>query len=364
MSGASGRVSAFAPASVSNVACGFDVLGFAIAGAFEGVSDAAPLGDVVHASAASTPGAELVSVTGDGGRLPRDSGRNTAAVAAAAVLERCRPTLPADALPGVSLELEKGMPLASGLGSSAASAVAAVVATHELARAHGAESLDARALVRCALAGERVASGGEHADNVAPSLVGGFVLIRSLDPEPDLIDLPVPAGLSCAVVRPHLEVATLAARAALGERIALRAAIAQWGNVGALVAALHRGDLDLLSRALRDAVAEPVRAGAVPGFAAAMAAARAAGALGGSLSGSGPSLFALAPDAAAAERAVAAMAAALAGEGIACDRLVTPVGGRGAHRLEAPGGQLRSDRSGGSDRIQGSERADVEERPR
>ena len=372
---ASGRVSAFAPASVSNVACGFDVLGFAIAGAFEEAGDAAPLGDVVHASAASTPGAALVLVTGDGGRLPHDSGRNTAAVAAAAVLERCRATLPAETLPGVSLELEKGMPLASGLGSSAASAVAAVVATHELARAHGAEPLDARELVRCALAGERVASGGEHADNVAPSLLGGFVLIRSLDPEPELVDLPVPAGLSCAVVRPHLEVATQAARAALGERIALRAAIAQWGNVGALVAALHRGDLDLLSRALHDAVAEPVRAGAVPGFAAAMAAARAAGALGGSLSGSGPSLFALAPDDEAARRAVAAMANAIADEGIACDRLVTPAGGPGAHCLEAASleapsleasgleapGEPSSDRSAG---IQGSERADGEERSR
>ena len=342
------RVSAFAPASVSNVACGFDVLGFAVAGSFAGAGaappgagaappggDGRPLGDVVHASPAAEPGVELLSVSGDGGKLPREAEGNTAAVAAAAVLELCRATLPAgSALRGVRLELEKGMPLASGLGSSAASAVAATVATHELARAHGAAPLPAPALIRCALAGERVASGGEHADNVAPSLLGGFVLVRSLVPEPDVVELPVPHGLSCAIVRPHLEVATRAARAALGERIALRAAIAQWGNVGALVAALHRGDLELLARALHDEVAEPVRAAAVPGFAAAMAAARAAGALGGSLSGSGPSLFALAPDAATAERAVAAMAGALAGEGVECDRLVTPVGAPGARRIE------------------------------
>jgi homoserine kinase len=333
------RASAFAPASVSNVACGFDVLGFAVEGVLSAPggdrSGGRPLGDVVHASASERPGVELVSIDGDGGKLPRDPERNTAAVAAAAVLERCRATLPAGALPGVSLALEKNMPLASGLGSSAASAVAAAFATHELAREQGAEPLDAPDLVRCALAGERVASGGEHADNVAPSLLGGFVLVRSLDPVPDLVELPVPAGLACAVVRPHLEVATHAARAALGERVALRAAIAQWGNVGALVAALYRGDLELLARALHDAVAEPVRAAAVPGFDAAMAAARRAGALGGRLSGSGPSLFALAADVAVAERAAAAMADALAGAGVACDRLVTPVGGPGARRLEA-----------------------------
>ncbi|HVS16548.1 MAG TPA: homoserine kinase [Thermoanaerobaculia bacterium] len=323
------RTSAFAPASVSNVACGFDVLGFSVAGSFADGDDAPPLGDRVHATARDQPGVELAAISGDGGRLPRAAGRNTAAVAATAVLERA-----GDALRGVRLELDKGMPLASGLGSSAASAVAATVATHELAVARGAPRLSSAELLRGALAGERVASGGEHADNVAPSLLGGFVLVRSLDPAPDVVELPVPAGLSCAVVCPHLEVDTRAARAALGEQVSLRAAIAQWGNIGALVAALFRGDLELLARSLRDAIAEPLRSGAVPGFADAMAAARAAGALGGSLSGSGPSLFALTADRWIAGAAAAAMAEALGARGVACDWLVTPVGAPGAHAIE------------------------------
>jgi homoserine kinase len=326
------QIRAFAPASVSNVACGFDVLGFAVAGSFDEGEDARPLGDRVRATARDQPGVELAAISGDGGRLPRDPAHNTASVAAAAVLERV-----GDALRGVRLELDKGMPLGTGLGSSAASAVAATVAVHELAVARGAARLSSSELIRCALAGERVASGGEHADNVAPSLLGGFVLVRSLDPVPDVVALPVPAGLSCAVVRPHLEVSTQEARAALGDQVSLRAAIAQWGNVGALVAALHRGDLDLLGRALHDAVAEPVRSGAVPGFAEAMAAARDAGALGGSLSGSGPSLFALTSDHWIAGAAAAAMAEALAVRGVACDWLVTPVGAPGAHAIADEG---------------------------
>jgi homoserine kinase len=180
--------------------------------------------------------------------------------------------------------------------------------------------------------GERVACGSAHADNAAPAIYGGFVLIRSADP-PDVVPLPVPDGLACAVVRPHLEVETRGARAVLGDTVPLRAAVAQWGNLGALVAALFRSDLDLLARSLVDAVAEPKRAGSVPGFRAAQHAAVAAGALGAGLSGSGPTLFALCPDRATAGRAAEAIAEALAAEGLGADRYTSRVGVAGARVL-------------------------------
>ncbi len=307
-------VRVFAPASVSNVGCGFDVLGFAIEGP----------GDIVTVRRARAPGVEITRIDGDGGRLPLDPERNTAARAAAAALAHLGEAA------GVRLEIEKRMPLSSGLGSSAASAVAAALATSELFDA----KCSATELLRFALEGESFASGSYHADNVAPSLLGGFVLVRSLGPEPDIVPLPVPAGLACALARPHLEIETAGARARLPNLLPLSTAVAQWGNVGALVAALYRGDLELLGRALCDRVAEPLRKGAVPGFDRALLAARDAGALGGSLSGSGPTLFALCADRATAERAAAAMAAVIEDEaGVGCDALVSAVGARGAHRL-------------------------------
>jgi len=304
---------AFAPASVSNVACGFDVLGFAIE----------EPGDVVEASFRAVPGVEIAELTGDDGRLPREAQRNTAGVAVAALLELLGERR------GVSLRLAKGMPLASGLGSSAASGVAALVATAHLLGREVARAL----LLRCALEGERVACGSAHADNVAPSLYGGFVLIRSNDP-PDIVVLPVPAGLSCAVVRPHLEVETRRARELLGDSVPLPVAVRQWANLGALVAALHRGDLELLARSLHDAVAEPKRAGLVTGFTQVKAAALERGALGCSLSGSGPSMFALCADRAAAEVVADVMAGGFAELGLGADRFVSPVGAPGARILD------------------------------
>ena len=223
------------------------------------------------------------------------------------------------------------MPLESGLGSSAASAVAAVVAVDALL---GLE-LPAASLLRYALAGEVLASGGPHADNLAPSLLGGLVLVRSLDPEPDVIDLPVPEGLTCALVRPHAKVNTKESRARLDRHLPLERAVTQWGNAAALVSALYRSDLELLSRALVDVVAEPVRAPGVPGFHAAKAAAIEAGALGCSLSGSGPALFALCDGRDGARRVAAAMAGAFdSSAGLNCDRLVAPLPAPGARVID------------------------------
>ncbi len=307
---------AFAPATVSNVACGFDVLGFAVD----------EPGDVVVARPRSRPGVELVEVTGDDGRLPRGAERNTAGVAVRALLDATGCDR------GVSLSLHKGMPLSSGLGSSAASGVAAAHAANQLLGLGASQEV----LLACAMAGERVACGSAHADNAAPSLYGGFVLIRAADP-PDVVPLPVPEGLACAVVRPHIEVETRASRGLLGDTVPLKAAVTQWGNLGALIAGLFRGDLELIARSLEDVVAEPRRAGQVPGFAATQRAALDSGALGCSLSGSGPSIFALCASLAGAERAAEAMATALEGEGLASDRYVSGVGTEGVRLLPAEG---------------------------
>jgi homoserine kinase len=285
-------VTAFAPATVSNVACGFDVLGFALN---------AP-GDEVTARflADGDPRMLIDDITGDQGRLPRDAAMNTASVAAQALLNVLGERR------GVALTIRKGLPLSSGLGGSAASAVAAVVAVDGLLDAH--TPLDT--LMACAFEGERQGAGSAHGDNIAPAVYGGLVLVRVPNP-PDVVRLPVPAGLTAVVVHPELEIETARARALLGTTVPLADAIRQWANLGAFVDALHRADFALLSRALEDTIAEPRRAALVPGLAAIKQAAVGAGALGCSLSGSGPSLFALCRDAASAASVALAMTAAV-----------------------------------------------------
>ena len=170
-------VAAFAPATVSNVACGFDVLGFALD----------EPGDIVMAAPAEAPGVSIVEIVGDDGRLPLDARRNTAGAAVEALLAHLQTTR------GVELRIHKGLPLESGIGSSGASAVAAVVAANELLGRPAATDI----LLACAMAGEQVGCGAVHPDNVAPALLGGFVLARQIDP-PDMVRLPVPDGLACA----------------------------------------------------------------------------------------------------------------------------------------------------------------------
>ena len=282
-------VTAFAPATVSNVACGFDVLGFALD---------AP-GDEVTARF-DVAGVRIDDISGDGGRLPRDAAKNTAGVAARALLRHLGERR------GVALTIRKGLPLSSGLGGSAASAVAAVVAVDSLLGAH----LPLETLMACAFEGERIGAGSAHGDNIGPAVYGGLVLVRVANP-PDVIRLPVPAGLTAVVVHPHLEIETARARALLGTEVPLSDAIRQWANLGAFVDALHRSDFDQLARSLEDTIAEPRRASLIPGLAQIKKAAADAGALGCSLSGSGPSLFALCRDAASAEAVAAAMTAAV-----------------------------------------------------
>lgn len=307
-------VRAFAPASISNLGCGFDIFGMALEGP----------GDEVVVRAAEGTGIVSVSVDGDGGRVPTDPGRNAAALAAGGVLDRLGWAA------GVAIEVVKGIPLASGLGGSAASAVAGAVAADALLGG----GLDRTALLECAMIGERKGSGGDHADNAAPSLLGGFVLVLGGRP-PKAVELPTPDELVVAVVHPEMEVETRRARMILGDTIPLKAGIQQWGNAAGMVAGLFRGDWDLIARCLCDAVAEPVRAKLVPGFDAVRASALHAGAVGAGLSGSGPSVFALCRGRRAAQRVVTAMADAFREEaGVASDAVVSPAGAPGARTLE------------------------------
>jgi len=302
------RITVFAPATVANVASGFDVLGFALDRP----------GDTVTLTRIAEKVVRVVSITGDGGKLSKDPTKNTAAVAATGFLKRM------DFPFGVEIELVKMMPLSSGLGSSAASAVAAVYAANLLA----GSPLTRRELLPFTMEAERIACGSAHADNVAPALFGGFVLIRSYEPL-DVVQLPVPDGLACAVVHPHTELRTEDARRIMKKEIRLADAIRQWGNLAALVAALFNGDMSLLGRSLQDVVAEPARSLLIPGFDSVKAAALAAGALGCSISGSGPSVFALCSSHQTAAAAGGAMGDAFRAAGLECDLYLSSVNTKG-----------------------------------
>lgn len=308
------RVTIFAPATVSNVGPGFDVLGFALPRP----------GDRVEAELTSQAGIDIVDITGDGGLLPRAADRNVVGVAAAAVLRRAG----RDA--GIRLWLHKGLPLFSGLGSSGASAAAAAVAVNSLLD----RPLSDTDVVRCAMEGEQAACGSAHADNVAPSILGGIVVIRSYHPL-DLVQLPVPDGLFVAVVHPRRKVATSEARALLaGRTFGLPEIVANMGNLAALIAAVHQGDLDLLGRCIEDRLVEPVRAALVAGYPETKRAALEAGALGCSISGSGPSVFAFAASTGEAVIVAQAMRRAFrSAAGLDSDAWTGPISREGARAV-------------------------------
>jgi len=267
-------VTVFAPATVANVACGFDVLGFAIHG----------LGDEVTATKCDQPGISIAAIEGDGGKLPLEAEKNTAGLSVISLLNK----FVKKDKPGIELRIKKNMPLGSGLGSSAASSAAAVVAVNELL----GKPFTTSELLPFAVDGELAASGTAHADNVAASLFGGFILVKTHQP-PDVITLPTPENLHCTIVHPHIEIKTRNSRMILKKEILLEKAVTQWANVGALVAGLYKNDYDLIARSLEDVIIEPVRSVLIPGYAEMKSAAMQGGALGCSISGSGPSVFAL-----------------------------------------------------------------------
>jgi homoserine kinase len=287
------RCTAFTPGSVGNVGPGLDILGLAVGGA----------GDEVTVECLKS---DAIIVTDPGHRdLPTDPRRNTAALAAREVLRRAGVSRM-----GLGISVRKGLPLAGGQGGSAASAVAGAVAVNHLL----GNPLERRVLFAASLEAEAAIT-GRHPDNVAPSLYGGIVLVRSLDP-PDLVELPVPPDLRVVLVHPDQRLRTRDARAVLPKTVPLETALYQAAQVAAMVAGLAAGDYELLGRALDDRIAEPARASLLPGFAAGKQAALQAGALGASISGSGPTAFALARGEESAQAVAAAMQVAYADAGI------------------------------------------------
>lgn len=305
------QVTAFAPATVANLGPGFDVLGLAVDGA----------GDTVTATLHPDPGVRITRITGDGGVLPTDPEKNTAAIAARETLALAGFDV------GVALEIHKGLPLCSGLGSSAASAAAAAFATNQLI----GSPLRKPALVGPCIEAEAAVS-GRHADNVAPALLGGLILVRSVDPV-DLVRLPVPDGLTVVVVSPKLELPTKDARAVLPESVPLQTMVHSTAQIASLVSACYSGDLSLLSRCLIDDVVTPARLPLIPGGNAAIEAALATGALGASISGAGPSLFALCRSSRSARSAAKAMADAFEAAGLHSTTRISPASCPGARRV-------------------------------
>jgi len=304
---------AFAPASVGNVAVGFDILGHTVAA----------LGDRVTVTRREQPGVSIRSITGVVVDLPLAAERNTAGMAALALQREL-------ALPfGFDLEVVKGIPLGSGLGGSAASAVAAVVAAAALVD----EPLDRTRLLKFAMQGEAVASGAVHVDNIAPSLFGGLVLTVGID-NPHVKQVPVPDTVRCVLVHPHMVLATRDARAILGRTVELSDVIWQQANLAGFLAGCYTSDLPLIRASLLDVIIEPQRQVLIPGFAAVKHAALAAGALGCSISGAGPTVFAWAEESDAGQ-VRSGMVAAFREHGLESDSWVSTIDREGARVVDS-----------------------------
>lgn len=306
-------ITAFAPASVANLNCGFDSLGLALE----------QPGDKVSAAFNTLNTVRIVEITGDGGKLPLDAAANTGGVAVIALLKAL------GSHQGIDLQVHKNMPLGSGLGSSAASAVAAAVAANALL----GNPFSKAQLFPFVLAGEAVASGSAHGDNVFPSLLGGIVLIRGYNPL-DVIQLPVPKGLHIVVVHPDVEILTKDARNILPKQIPLENGIQQAANLAGLVAGLYSNDLGLIGRSLHDVFAEPYRAPLIPHFDKVRQAAMYGGALGFGISGSGPSMFALCDSQIRAKQVAELIHKALNGKGISFETYVSKINTEGAKIID------------------------------
>lgn len=275
-------IKVFAPASVANVAVGFDVLGFALESP----------GDEIIVREGKQPGLMISEIQGAGGKLPYDIMKNTAGYAAHRLLqfvgETDRP---------LEMEIHKKMPFGSGLGSSAASAAAGVFAVNEFLKT----GLTKYEILRFAVEGEQIADGAFHADNVAPALLGGMIMIRDNETL-DIKKLHIPSGLFVSVIYPHIEILTKESRGILKQEVSFKDVIRQQGNLGAFVAAMYTSDFGMIGRSLQDLLVEPQRAHLIPHFYAMKEQAMNAGALGFSISGAGPSMFALSDNSGIAEK--------------------------------------------------------------
>lgn len=297
-------IKVFAPATVANVTCGFDILGFAVD----------QPGDEITLKKNDHGRVEILEITGDDGALPLDPDKNTSGV----VIKKFLNDLGSGQ--GVDIFLEKKMPLGSGLGSSAASSVAAIFAINELM----GKQKKLEELLPYAMEGERIACGAAHADNVAPGLYGGFVLVRSYRPL-DVIRLRTPENLFATVVHPHIEVKTKDAREILRKRIYFEDSIKQSGNVAGLIAGLLTSDYELISRSMHDHIVEPIRSILIPGYDEVKERVMEIGALGAGISGSGPSIFALSNNEEIANLVGMEMRKTYAGIDIECETYVSRI---------------------------------------
>lgn len=264
------RIKLFCPATIANLSCGFDVLGLCLD----------TIGDEMIIYKTDTKGIRITRITG--ADLPLEPEQNVAGVAAMALLEAVQPDC------GFAIEITKNIKAGSGIGSSAASAAGAVFGINELL----GRPFTAKELVRFAMKGEALASGSEHADNLAPALLGSFTLIRGYDPL-DIICIDSPPALFATVIHPQITLKTSEMRAVLSPQIPLKSAIRQWGNLGGLIAGLYTNDYGLIQRSLQDEIIEPLRKRYIPNFDLVKETALKNGALGAGISGSGPSIYAL-----------------------------------------------------------------------
>lgn len=285
------EIKLFSPATVANVSCGFDVLGFCLD----------PIGDEMIIRKVSTPGVRITKIEGQD--LPLENNKNVAGVAAEALLAET------NTLDGFEIEIYKHIKPGSGIGSSAASSAGVVYGINELL----GKPFNPKELIRFAMEGEKLASGSAHADNVSPAILGGFTLVRC-NRLIDVIKLPSPPELYATIIHPEIELRTADSRSVLKKTIKLNKAIEQWGNLAAFISGLYSNDYDLISRSLVDVVIEPERSVLIPHFDILKQAALTAGALGCGISGSGPSIFVLSKGKTTAEKVKTAM-----------DRVFTPI---------------------------------------
>ena len=268
------KIRVFAPATVANMICGYDILGFAVN----------EPGDEVIMKRVDKIGVQINSIKGDGGKLPLDSDKNTVSACVKLLLN----DLGIEDQIGVEIDLIKHMPIGSGLGSSSASTVAGLFAINSLL----GNPLTKEELMPYCVEGERLACGHGHADNVAPALLGGITLIRGYEPL-DIINLPVPDELYAGIVYPQVSVPTRDARQLIKNKVALKDAVVQWGNIAGLITGLFKNDYDLISRSMNDVIIEPTRAILIPEFYEMKQIALDNNALSFGISGSGPSVVAI-----------------------------------------------------------------------
>ncbi len=300
------EIKIFSPATVANVSCGFDVLGFCLE----------TVGDEMIIRKTKEKGVKITKIIG--ADLPFEAEKNVAGVAALAILKA------ANADFGVEIEIYKNIKPGSGVGSSSASASGTVFAINELL----GSPFNKQQLTAFGMKGEAIASGAEHADNVAPGIFGGFTLVKEVNPL-KVVQLPTPSKLYATIIHPQIEIKTSEARSILPKVIPLNKAIKQWANVGSLVSALYDCDYDLIADSLEDFIVEPHRSQLIPHFDEVKKAMLDAGALGGGISGSGPSVFSLCKGKEVAEKVASAIKKVYQPTGIVFDVYVSKINAEG-----------------------------------